>query len=63
MAKNLTSVYVCTACGKISSDNINGITPGWDISCTMNSIRCYKEYLTFENGRVVDIPKKAVIKD
>jgi hypothetical protein len=54
-------VWVCAACGKQSQDKYGllAIDIGWDVSCMMSSILCYKK--KDEDSNWIAVPEKEEI--
>ncbi len=50
------AIFVCQACGKRSYDlyGMQKISPGWDVSCTMNAILCEEKTLVMDGNTVID---------
>jgi len=56
------TVWVCQACGKMSKDLYGDkpISRGWDESCMLNSVLCYKSKLVIKDERVVEIKEGGI---
>ena len=52
------------ACGKMSKDKYGEkpLTPGWDVSCMLNSVRCISKSLIITNERVTKILGGGILK-
>ena len=57
-------VWVCCSCGKRSRDRYGdqAISSGWDASCMLNSVLCYEDKISVENGNVLYLPDDAFVK-
>lgn len=57
-------IFVCCACGKTSKTRYGDEGTGWDESCMLNAVLCYKDKLEYkEDGRVKNIKKGGVVKN
>ena len=59
-------IWVCQCCGKTSEDKygIEGKhSYGWDVSCVVNAVLCWKGRLTMSGGRVSELPQTALVKE
>ena len=59
------TIYVCLACGKTSNDKYGKVeaSHGWDESCYINSILCYKDKLVLSGRRVKKIEEGGVVEE
>lgn len=46
-------VWVCGACGKLSTNRAVSYGSGWDESCFINAVLCYADSVESDGARVV----------
>jgi hypothetical protein len=59
-------VFVCMACGKMSKDRygMQRISSGWDESCMLNAILCYRNKLVMQTANSVrSIDEGGIVKE
>jgi hypothetical protein len=61
----MKTIWVCLACGKTSEDRYGNIntTPGWDVSCFINSVQAKEDHLVWEDDRVKKIKDGGIVEN
>lgn len=57
-------IWVCCACGKRSRDRYGdqALSKWWDVSCMLNSVLCYEDKITVNDGVVTQIPEDVFVR-
>ncbi len=57
-------IWVCGACGKTAKDQYGPPNAHfqWDVSCVLNSILVYEDYLEYDGKLVMNVKKGGIVK-